>query len=39
MNKDSLELPGGRLELYESIVDGRRREVYEETSLAVQVLR
>ncbi|WP_353957318.1 NUDIX domain-containing protein [Paenibacillus silvae] len=39
MNKESLELPVGRLELYESIVDGRRREVYEETGLAVQLLR
>ncbi|GGH55306.1 hypothetical protein GCM10008014_24790 [Paenibacillus silvae] len=34
-NEESLELPGGRLELYESIVDGLRREVHEETGLNV----
>ncbi|UNK21093.1 NUDIX domain-containing protein [Paenibacillus sp. N3/727] len=34
-NEESLELPGGRLELFEAILDGLRREVYEETGLSV----
>lgn len=34
-NEESLELPGGRLELYESIIVALRREVYEETGLSV----
>lgn len=28
-------MPGGRLELYEPILDGLKREVYEETGLTV----
>lgn len=35
INEQALELPGGRLELYEPILDGLRREVYEETGLTV----
>lgn len=34
-NEQALELPGGRLELYEPILDGLRREVFEETGLTV----
>lgn len=34
-NEQALELPGGRLELFEPILDGLRREVYEETGLTV----
>nr|WP_154958427.1 NUDIX domain-containing protein [Paenibacillus xylanexedens] len=34
-NEESLELPGGRLELFESILDGLRRELFEETGLTV----
>jgi 8-oxo-dGTP pyrophosphatase MutT (NUDIX family) len=33
--RPSLELPGGRLELYEPILDALRREVLEETGLTV----
>lgn len=34
-NELALELPGGRLELYEPILTGLKREVYEETGLTV----
>ena len=34
-NEQALELPGGRLELYEPVLDGLKREVYEETGLTV----
>jgi 8-oxo-dGTP pyrophosphatase MutT (NUDIX family) len=34
-NEHALELPGGRLELYEPVLDGLKREVYEETGLTV----
>ncbi|MEF2965850.1 NUDIX domain-containing protein [Paenibacillus sp. M1] len=34
-NEQALELPGGRLELFEPILEGLRREVYEETGLIV----
>lgn len=33
--EESLELPGGRLELFEPILDGLRREVLEETGLTI----
>jgi len=34
-NETPYELPGGRLEKYESYIDGLKREVYEETGLRV----
>lgn len=34
-NERALELPGGRLELYEPILTGLKREVFEETGLTV----
>ncbi|PYI55791.1 NUDIX domain-containing protein [Paenibacillus flagellatus] len=36
---ERLELPGGRLEPFEPILDGLRREVYEETGLTVDRIR
>lgn len=34
-NEQALELPGGRLELYEPILEALKREVFEETGLTV----
>ncbi|WHX50770.1 NUDIX domain-containing protein [Paenibacillus woosongensis] len=35
----SFELPGGRLEEFESMVDGLKREIYEETGLKVTFIQ
>ena len=36
---ESYELPGGRINEYEKLVDGLRREIMEETGLSVKVIQ
>ena len=38
-HRDVYELPGGRINEYEKIVDGLKREIFEETGLKVKSIR